>query len=286
LPAPKNVPVPASNYSYQELADIYNQTRIDYIVPMPMNAQRMKEYVEHYDVNLQSSVVATREDGTPLGIGMLGVRGDRTWITRLGVVPNQRERRVGSFLMEHVIKQSRLCNAKWIQLEVIIGNEPARKMFEKYGFEPTRELLVIRRPPRPHVPGTHPLVHELNQLGQDEIVARLADREPGASWVEDTPSLLNGGNLKGISLRLGDGSEGWAVFMATRFQLQHIVMKATPQYDENVMFGLLYYIHEFYPNRDTKVENIPLEHPSMLAYNRLGYVVSFRRTEMVLDLGR
>ena len=38
---------------------------------------------------------------------MLGVRNRRAWITRLGVVPNQRERRVGTFLMEQLIARAR-----------------------------------------------------------------------------------------------------------------------------------------------------------------------------------
>jgi ribosomal protein S18 acetylase RimI-like enzyme len=276
--------VPASEYSFDELADIYNQTRIDYIVPMPMNAKRMKEYVHNYDIDLSLSVIATTETATPVAIGMLGVRQQRTWITRLGVVPNERERRLGSFLMNHLIDNAKRCGASQVQLEVIVGNEPAHHMFEKFGFQETRELLVIRRPPKQHNPGTHPLVHELRHLNDEEIITYLHHREPGASWVEESNSLINGGNLKGINVRMGDDAEGWAVFMSTRFQLQHIVLQATEESRDDVLFALLYYIHELYPNRDTKVENIPVNHPSWDAYQRLGYVVSFRRTEMLLTL--
>lgn len=280
---PHNIAVPASQYTFDELAEIYNQTRIDYIVPMPMNARRMQEYVHNYDLDLGASIIATTEDGTPIGLGMLGVRDQRTWITRLGIVPNQRERRAGSFLMEHLIENSRQINAALVQLEVIVGNEPAYRMFLKYGFAPTRELLVVRRPPKPHAAGTHPLVHELRHLEDHEIADYLAQRDPGASWVEETPSLLNAGKLKGIRIMMGDGS-GWAVFMATRFQIQHIVLWATDIHRDEIYFALLYYIHELYPNRDTVVENIPADHPSWIAFSHLEYVVSFRRTEMICSL--
>jgi ribosomal protein S18 acetylase RimI-like enzyme len=279
----QNVAVPASEYTYDELAEIYNQTRIDYIVPMPMNARRMQEYVENYDVSLEQSVVATTEAGMPVGVGMLGLRDDRAWITRLGVLPNQRERRVGTFLMTELIKNARACNANYVQLEVIVGNEPAVRMFSKFGFEPVRELLIVRRPPKPHAEGTHPLVHELRELDEDEIVACLHEREPGASWVEETASLLNAGKLKGIRVRMG-GGEGWAAFMANRFQIQHIVLHATETHYDEITFALLYYIHELYPNRDTKVENVPVNHPTWKAYHTHGYVIDFRRTEMVLRL--
>jgi len=279
----KNLAVPACNYTYEELAEIYNQTRIDYIVPMPMNTKRMREYVSNYDVNLDYSVVVTSEEGEPIGIGMLGLRNGSGWITRLGVTPNQRERRVGTFLMKSLISNARTCGVDQVQLEVIVGNDPAYNMFLKFGFEPVRELLVIRRPPRPHAAGTQPLVEYLNELVPDEIPHYLAGREEGASWVEETASLLNGGNLKGIHLRMGDG-EGWAVFMATRFQLQHIVLQATETHYDEIMFALLYQIHEFYPNRDTKVENVPVDHPAWRAYHAHGYVVDFRRVEMMLSL--
>jgi hypothetical protein len=50
--------IPARAFSYEELTEAYNNTRVDYLVPMPMNAARLREYVETYDVDMDSSVVA------------------------------------------------------------------------------------------------------------------------------------------------------------------------------------------------------------------------------------
>ena len=50
--------VPASRFTIQELTAAYNQTRVDYLVPMPMTARRLGEYVADYDVHLDASVVA------------------------------------------------------------------------------------------------------------------------------------------------------------------------------------------------------------------------------------
>jgi len=55
--------VSASEYTFAALAQIYNQGRVDYIVPMPMNARRMEEYVRYYDVALDASVVMLNGDG-------------------------------------------------------------------------------------------------------------------------------------------------------------------------------------------------------------------------------
>ena len=83
--------LPASAFSYQELTDAYNHTRVDYLVPMPMNAKKLQAYVENYDIDLDASAVAI--DGQEvLGLAMLGVREGRGWITRLGIINRLRRR--------------------------------------------------------------------------------------------------------------------------------------------------------------------------------------------------
>src|SRR2546423_6025746 len=87
--------VAASAYNFDTLAEIYNQARVDYIVPMPMNGKRMAEYVHNYDVDLDMSLIACNTDGEPCGLIMAGLRRDRSWVTRLGVIPHKRRAHVG-----------------------------------------------------------------------------------------------------------------------------------------------------------------------------------------------
>ena len=103
----------ANTFTIEELTDIYNQTRIDYIVPMPMNTARLNEYIHNYDLDLARSVVALA-NGDAIGLGMLGVRQDHTWITRLGVVPGKRHYGAGEALMRYLIEQSLDLNASYI----------------------------------------------------------------------------------------------------------------------------------------------------------------------------
>ncbi|MDQ7034150.1 MAG: GNAT family N-acetyltransferase [Anaerolineae bacterium] len=143
-----NRAVATSQYNYDDLAAIYSNARTDYIVPMPMNGKRMQEYVTAYDIDLDLSIVAIDPlDDEPNGICMLGVRENRTWITRLGVIPERRRRKSGEFLLRAELEKSIQYNKDLVQLEVIVGNEPAHYLFTKLGFRETRELLVIRRPP-------------------------------------------------------------------------------------------------------------------------------------------
>jgi ribosomal protein S18 acetylase RimI-like enzyme len=278
-----NRAIATSAYTYDELATIYNDARTDYIVPMPMNGKRMGEYVAAYDINLDASLVAVDpDDNLPNGICMLGVRDKRTWITRLGVIPERRRRKSGEFLMRAEIEETQKRGIKQIQLEVIKGNDPAYHLFSKMGFEAIRELLVIRRPPGALDASLIPAMTVETIMSEAEITNLLAQREPGAAWTEETPSLLNAGSLRALRVTLPDNESGWIVFQRSLFQLAHFVL--APNVSPEMTAALIIAVHREFPNQDTKIENVPTEHYTWRAYEHLGYMVTFSRIEMLLQL--
>jgi len=260
--------VSASEYTFAALAQIYNQGRVDYIVPMPMNARRMEEYVRYYDVALDASVVMLNSDGEESGIGMLGLRDHRCWITRLGVIPERRGHKVGQFIVESLIDMGRRRGATLAQLEVITGNEPAHALFRKLGFEQRRNLLVIRRPPGAVIDA----VPTSTPLTPDEIKVCLSQRPDQASWLDETASLLHAGQLEG--LRVGDE---WIVYRKTPVQLSTFVLS-----DSADPAALIRCVHHRYPMLDTKIENVDVSRWS--AYQEAGYFEAFARIEMTCAL--
>ena len=54
--------LPASQFTIDTLTDAYNQTRVDYMVPMPLNAARLADYIHIYDIDMDKSVVALDGD--------------------------------------------------------------------------------------------------------------------------------------------------------------------------------------------------------------------------------
>ncbi len=274
--------IPASQYSYDALADIYNQTRIDYIVPMPMNARRLREYVEHYDIDLDASVVALNKQGEVIGINMLGLRGKRAWISRLGVIPERRGRKMGQFLMQVLLTAARERGAETVQLEVIEGNEPAHLLFVKCGFQLTRLLLVLRRPPGKLQPDPQRADDEVEELDEAGIFACLETRCPDASWIEETASLRNADSLQGLLVRLPNGEAGWVIYRREPFQLTHTTL--CPFVSETLADALLYHLHSRNAVQDTKTENVPDDSPYLSAFARMGYLEVFRRLEMHLPL--
>lgn len=274
--------IPASKYSYDELAEVYNQARVDYIVPMPMNGKRMKEYTLNYDIDLDASVVSLNEEDLESGVGMVGFRDERAWITRLGVVPHRRGRKLGQFLMEVMLDQAIQNGKKLVQLEVIVGNEPAHNLFLKLGFVPTRELLIVRRAPGAPTANDAFDALDVREMDDDSIPEYLARREEGASWVEETASLLNTGRLRGLTIDMPSGEHGWLVYQRTPFQLTHFVV--SPGVADDTVRALLYHVHKEYAKQDTKVENVPADHATWPIFQEMGYFEVFRRTEMFLTL--
>ena len=274
----------ASEYSISELVEIYNQSRVDYIVPMPMNVARMQEYVDTYDINLDASLVVCDPDDSVVAVSMLGVRDDRTWITRLGVMPVKRRRGTGQFIMDHHIETSMRLGAAQIQLEVIKNNTPAHQLFLRNDFQETRELLIVRRAPgEPDFPGDG-YDAQVTSIHGDDIPYCLSDRTEDPAWTEHSASLLNGGNLAGVHVEFDDGANGYLIFQRTAFQLSHFVFSDSAYRDPELALCLLYHAHQQNPMADTKVENVPLHSPIWEVYQEAGYIEVFRRIEMVREL--
>ncbi len=277
--------VTCTQFSFDQLAAIYNDTRIDYIVPMPMNGRRMKDYVRDYDVDLADSVVVREDGDRPIGMGMIAYRDDRAWLTRLGVSPAHRGRKVGLRIMQALLERAQKYGARQVQLEVIKGNEPAYRLFSKLGFQPVRELHVLSRPPAA-VSAEIEVPYQIEPLDADAIAVCLAQRRPTwISWIEETPSLLNGGDLTGFALRDPSGSLNWIICRRTRFQLSHFTLEIVGEPVDAIVPALLGAVHRAYATQDAKYENIPVDSPYLPAFTAFGYIELFRRIEMTLRLG-
>lgn len=269
--------VPASRFSVEELTAIYNQTRVDYLVPMPMNAARLAEYVHTYDVDLEHSLVALRDDRV-LGVAMLGVREDRAWITRLGVLPSTRRTGAGEALTVGLIEQAERLGLHFQMLEVIKNNVPAHQLFLKLGFYEVGELLILRHPPFGLPPD--PVVADAQRLDRVEALD-LVGRDRGVQpWTNQSESLYNAQEVSGLRLMLTDGSRGWLVYQRQKFTLTRFIYQTETGNPVDMALAFLSHLHNQYPRLDTHLENIQVGDLHLPAFYKMGYVESFRRIEM------
>jgi ribosomal protein S18 acetylase RimI-like enzyme len=268
--------LPASRFTIDDLTGIYNQTRVDYMVPMPMNAARLAEYISVYDVDLEHSLVAMQGDELR-GVAMLGVREGRSWITRLGVIPTTRRTGVGEALMIGLLEQAAHLNIQFDMLEVIKNNVPAHTLFHKLGFYEVGELLVLRRSP---MPPPAPVIADARRLERAESLI-LVGRDRGTQpWTNQSESLVNANEISGLQLTLADGSRGWLVYQRQKFTLTRFIYKTETGDPVKMAYAFLSHLHHQYPRLDTQLENIQVNDPHLPAFYEMGYVESFRRIEM------
>jgi ribosomal protein S18 acetylase RimI-like enzyme len=271
--------LPASQFSTEELTDFYNATRVDYLVPMPMSVDVMAEYIHDFDVDLDlSPIIKDSETGQFLGLGMLGVRGENTWITRLGVLPNIRRSGAGAAAMNAMFEASRQIHAKKTILEVIKDNTPAQTLFEKNNFRETRELLVLRR--APIRPPLSPEGH-ITWLYRKDALAALRTYPHPLTWINALTSMENASMFQGFSIELDDGTRGWLVYRHKKHSIAHLVLHTEQGNPVKMARNILLYLHLQYHRMDAYAENFSADDPHLPAFFDLGYFEAFRRIEMV-----
>ena len=209
---------------------------------------------------------------------MLGLREDRAWITRLGVIPNTRRHGVGRLLMESLMQNATDQSINFFMLEVIKNNTPAHQLFLKLGFCEIGELLVLRR--SPSIPPVDPIVADAERMDRTDSLV-LVGRDRGTQpWTNQSESLFNAFEVSGLRLTLADGSRGWMVYQRQKFLLTRFAFKTEVGDPATVAYALLSHLHNQYPRLDTQVENIQINDPHLPAFYKMGYVESFRRIEM------
>jgi ribosomal protein S18 acetylase RimI-like enzyme len=270
----------ANQYSIKELVNIYNQTRVDYMVPMPMNAARLEEYITTYDVKLEHSLVAKLPNGEMLGVIMLGVRSGRIWITRLGVIPNTRRLGIGKTLVKASLEKAKQLSINFCMLEVINNNIPAHQLFIKFGFQEVGELLVLRRPP--FVKNNSLSTANVQFLDRAQVLELIKQNLLMPAWTNQYETYSNATEISGLQVTLEDGSQGWMAFQRQKFMLSRFVIKTEKGDSVKVGQALLRQLHYQYPSLDTQVENIQSTDPHLPAFYESGYIESFRRVEMRL----
>lgn len=276
--------LPADRFTFEELTEAYNQTRVDYVVPMPMNEAKLREYTRVYNISLPHSVVVTGDE-LMLGLGMLGVRDSRCWITRLGVLPYGRRLGIGSTIMDALIERGSQNGLEQVWLEVIKGNEPAHRMFVRFGFGETRELIVARRPPTTENPSPPLDIERVTTLDHEEAIILLSHRQKRPNWLNETETMQNVHNLSGLLIETKDGGRGWVTYHAGLLQLTRIIVEVVAGDPVAVTATVLHILHQRHKRQDAIAENVPNDN-QWAGYEKAGYFDSFRRIEMVLELNK
>src|SRR5215204_6038714 len=131
--------VPASRFSFAELAGLFTVSFEGYVLPLQIDEPGFRRMGELFDFDLDASRVALR-DGDPIGLVNVGLRGASAWIGGMGVVPAERRAGIGEALMQAAHEAAAARGVTGVWLEVITSNTPALRLYEKLGYEHIRDL--------------------------------------------------------------------------------------------------------------------------------------------------
>ena len=167
--------------SLEEAAAGFTEGFAGYVVPVHVTAEALRLRIQREDIAPNASEVFF-DGGRPAGILLVGIRGDRSRISALGVGPSIRRRGFGRQVMQDAIEAARLRGERSLILEVIDSNERAAELYRSLGFEVTRKLVGFSRGRKLAAPQAEPAA----ECGLDtalRMLTRFADTNP--TWQTD-----------------------------------------------------------------------------------------------------
>jgi ribosomal protein S18 acetylase RimI-like enzyme len=258
--------VPANALAREELVDVFNAGYEGYYVPVQLDAEALDRHLGSGDVDLDASRVALRA-ARPVGFCVLGVRGEEGWIGGMGVAPSERQTGVGEALMRDVLEEARRRGLRRVVLEVLEQNDPARRLYEKLGFERVRDLEIWT----------------LDEARAGE--AREVPREEAQAWIRDRRTEVEPWQRADATLAHLDDVQGLAVdggAALVRVANGRVSLLQAAAEDGRAAEAL---IAAARARGDTlAVLNLPADHPLAPALRTLGGTVQLRQLELALEL--
>jgi GNAT superfamily N-acetyltransferase len=142
--------LPADSLDLDGLLALFNAAYADYAVPLQLDRAGLEFTLAISDVDLRASRIAFA-GAEPAAFAFLAVRGGEGWIGGMATVAAQRRRGLAEAALVDVLTAVRAGGLESVRLEVIEGNTPAIRLYEKLGFAPIRGLgvwLLEDAPPR------------------------------------------------------------------------------------------------------------------------------------------
>lgn len=279
-PAPAPTITNADSVPRREFIAALNDAYSDYYVPIHVSGPFFRDMLRRESIRLELSAAAVHE-GTVVGTGMLGVRGQRGWIGGMGVVPGWRRRGIGRRMMQHLITQARAQGLHTLQLEVITQNEGAYHLYEGLGFETRRTLHVMVCSLHQANGRAAPLsVGKIPAARAVEAYAHLPHPEP--PWqreLEHVPPRL----LRTLAATHNDAVTGLLAYVDETLGLSLQALAATTPEAGACLLNAL-----FDRNYGAKVTylNVPTDDPMLPMLRASGFTTTITQYEMLLTLPR
>ncbi len=135
---------PASDYPLPDLVRLLNLGFESYLVPIHFNLSQFLTMLRKDSIDLSASRVLLADE-QPSGLALIARRGWNSRLAAMGISKEMRGKGAGSWSMEKLIQEARERGDCEMVLEVIETNEPAVRLYKKFGFQIVRRLISLIR---------------------------------------------------------------------------------------------------------------------------------------------
>lgn len=272
----------------------FNTGFTDYKYGVRMDEPQMIKFLARSGIDLEHSAVLLHRNGADwhgAGVALVAVVDGEAWCSGLAVTPALRARGLGRQLMAAIQAKAAAVGAHTLQLEVLVHNAPARRLYESLGYQPVRDLIFWRaEAPAAEATATADDFHAANV---DEALHFAYD------WLREAPAwqrtqravALYRDELWAYKLLDHQGAAGWVICLpqapheAGRPRLRIMTLAVRPGDDEaNLALRLLASLRAHRPDAVFSIINEPEESIFTPALQATGFVEVDRQIEMVLHL--
>lgn len=173
-------------HGLQPTADLLNHGFSDYFVPIHISDAGLLAMVRRDSVDLTLSRVMLN-DGQLVGVALIARRGWTSRLAAMAIIPEARGRGIARACMAQLLDEAQARGDKAMTLEVIEGNTPAVRLYERCGFQINRRLVGHTGQPQPGV--------EQSDLRLESVDVREVARMLVAYGPDDLPWQLSGETL-------------------------------------------------------------------------------------------
>jgi ribosomal protein S18 acetylase RimI-like enzyme len=171
--------VAAEHLPAEALRSAFEAAFADYLAgPFAMDAERWPLFLERQQADLGLSRAVVNAAGEVQALALVAPRPGRWRLAGMGVRPAARGGGASRLLMDDFVARGERAGVAALELEVFEQNEPAVRLYRRYGFEPRQRLMAYRAAAK----GGAAVEPAFPDLGREAALAWLA-----AQAIEDLP---------------------------------------------------------------------------------------------------
>jgi RimJ/RimL family protein N-acetyltransferase len=274
---------PASDFTMAELADIFNKGYEAYFTTFNFDAARMQNHIESHDIVMSASRVARQEDGTPVGVALLGKRDQRGWVGGVGIYLPERGKGIGKQLMTELIESARQENIRDLYLEVLTQNANAHALYVKLGFQQTRRVVVIHLNELETVDVS---AENIQPIELDEaLILRDRWQTPPNTWQYAPETLRKTPNISCLTYGTHDQPEALIIFRAFPGETEfvHLFDVAMEPDNDEALKRLISHLRQSKRGANIRMVNLPEDNAEWQILASMGAQEMMSQYEMLLQ---